>query len=117
MHEVGICEGIVAAVLARAAGREVSRVRVRAGVQQRIVPESMQQAFRMVAAGTVAADAAVDLEIVPVTLTCIACGFAGDANDPYATCSRCGSVDVEAWGGDELILVSVSLRSTASPPR
>jgi hydrogenase nickel incorporation protein HypA/HybF len=110
VHEMGLCAGVVEAVLGRAAGRQVSRVRVRAGALQRVVPDAMVEAFRLVSAGTVAEGAVVDLEVVPVTLTCLACGAVSESEDPYATCARCGGVDVDTSGGDELTLVSVSLR-------
>jgi hydrogenase nickel incorporation protein HypA/HybF len=110
MHEMGLCMGVVDAVLDRAAGRPVTRVRVRAGALQRVVPDAMQEAFRLVSAGTIAEGAVVDLEVVPVTLTCLVCGAVSESDDPHATCLGCGGVDVETSGGDELTLVSVSLR-------
>lgn len=115
MHEVGLCEGIVSAVVERAGERQVTRVRIRAGVQQRVVHESLEHAFREVADGTVAEDAEVELEVVPVTLTCAACGSVQESDDAYAACPACGSVDVETAGGDELTLVSISLRSPEEP--
>lgn len=64
MHEFGYADGVLAAVRRRAAGRPVSRVRLRAGTRHRLDEESLAQAFRFVAHGTEAADAV--LELVPV---------------------------------------------------
>jgi hydrogenase nickel incorporation protein HypA/HybF len=64
MHEIGLCEGIVDAVEHRAAGRRVLAVRVRAGADLRVVDGAMDQAFGLVAAGTVAEGARI--EVVPV---------------------------------------------------
>lgn len=113
MHEIGLCEGIVEAVLRRADGRTVTAVRVRAGVRQRVVLDSLRQAFAMVAAGTVAADAQVDLEVVPVTVDCRTCGEVNESMDPWALCLSCGGEDVDVTGGDELTVVSVTLRGPA----
>ena len=110
VHEVGICADVIAAVLGRAAGRVVARVRIRAGVRHEIVPETFQEAFALVADGTVAAAAVVDLELEPVTLTCCACGHRTQSEDPAAPCRRCGSRVVRRTGGDSLTVVSVSFR-------
>jgi hydrogenase nickel incorporation protein HypA/HybF len=67
----------------------------------------MAQAFSMIAAGTEAADAAVDVVTVPATITCRDCGAAGESTDMIAACPSCGSVNVTVSGGEELILESV----------
>jgi Zn finger protein HypA/HybF involved in hydrogenase expression len=64
MHEVGICEDVLDAVLHRANGRTVTRVRVRIGADQHVSQELFDRAFPLVAAGTEAANAAVDVVAV-----------------------------------------------------
>lgn len=110
MHELGLCEGIVEAVNRRAAGRPVARVRVRAGVLLRVVEPSLTQAFALLAAGTPAADAEVELTQVPAQLSCRECGHRGETSDPLATCPGCGSSDPQLSGGDELVLESITWR-------
>jgi D-sedoheptulose 7-phosphate isomerase len=65
MHEFGLCEGVLDAVRKRAAGRTVAGIRVRCGERHAVDPPSMAQAFTMVAAGTEAADATVEVVTVP----------------------------------------------------
>jgi len=113
VHEIGLCEGIVDAVLKRAAGRPVTRVRVRVGALHRVAEPALDQAFEMVAAGTVAENAAVDLIVIPVELTCRSCGWQDSAEEPYAACEQCGGVDLAVEGGDELTLESISLAAPA----
>jgi Zn finger protein HypA/HybF involved in hydrogenase expression len=48
MHEFGLAEGVLETVRRRAAGRPVSRVRVRAGVRHGVDADSMAQAFQFV---------------------------------------------------------------------
>jgi Zn finger protein HypA/HybF involved in hydrogenase expression len=67
----------------------------------------MAQAFVMIAAGTEAADAIVDVVTVPAVITCQECGAAGESTDMIAVCHRCNSVNVSVSGGEELILESV----------
>lgn len=114
MHEVGLCEGIVEAVERRAAGRPVARVRVRAGVLLRIVEPSLEQAFRLLTAGSVAEGAAVEMVEVPAQLRCPDCGHEGEATEALAVCPVCGGGGVRLSGGDELVLESVTLREPVS---
>ncbi len=107
MHEFGLCEGVLDAVLKRAAGRRVAGIRVRCGIRHAVDPPSMAQAFNMIAAGTEAADAAVEVVIVPATITCRDCGATGQSTDLVAACHACASVNVELHGGTELVLESV----------
>jgi hydrogenase nickel incorporation protein HypA/HybF len=107
MHEYGLCEGVLAAVRQRAGGRKVAGIRVRFGVRHAVDEESLAQAFGVVAEGTEAAGAAVELVTVPATISCPDCGFSGETTDLLATCPRCASDGVEISGGDEMVLESI----------
>jgi hydrogenase nickel incorporation protein HypA/HybF len=114
VHEFGLCEGVLDAVRKRAAGRPVAGIRVRCGVRHAVDPAAMAQAFGVIAAGTEADGAAVDVVTVPVTITCRDCGSTAESDDLPAVCSHCHSVNVELTGGDELTLES--LQYAPSPP-
>ncbi len=107
MHEFGLCEGVLESVQTRAGGRPVAGIRVRCGVRHAVDPDAMAQAFSLVAAGTEAAGAAVEVVTVPATVTCRDCGTASETADLLAVCPRCHSTSVELSGGDELVLESV----------
>ena len=107
MHELGLCEDIVAAVEQRAAGRDVVRVRVRVGRLHHVHPEAFEQSFAVAAAGSVAEDAAAELVLLPVRAHCRACGHDAEADEIIPLCMACGSVDIELTGGDELVLESL----------
>ena len=109
MHELGLCEGILEAVERRAAGRRVTRVRVRVGARHRVVASAFDQSFALVAQGTVADGAAVDLVVVPVRIRCGDCGNEAEASDALAACPACGGLDLEIDGGDELFLEAIYL--------
>jgi hydrogenase nickel incorporation protein HypA/HybF len=107
MHEFGLCEGVLEAVQKRAAGRTVTRVRLRCGVRHAVDPAAMAQAFGLVAAGTEAADAAVEVVTVNATVSCRDCGAASESADQLVVCPHCGGANVEVSGGDELVLESL----------
>jgi Zn finger protein HypA/HybF involved in hydrogenase expression len=64
VHEIGMCEGILDAVERRAAGRRVTGVKVRIGTDHRVVESALSQSFELVAAGSVADGAAIELVTV-----------------------------------------------------
>lgn len=116
MHEVGLAEAVLEAVERRAAGRRVSRARVRAGALLRVVEPSMDQAFRLVSEGSVAEGAAIEVIVTPARITCRTCGHRGDTDDPLAVCAMCGGDDVDVTGGDELVLESIEIAEASNVP-
>lgn len=111
MHEIGLCEPVLAAVQRQAAGRRVAGVRVRVGARHAVVPDAFAQAFAMVADGTVADGAAVDLVVTPAVADCHSCGQRAESADPLAACAGCGAVGLEISGGDELVLEYIELEA------
>jgi hydrogenase nickel incorporation protein HypA/HybF len=115
MHELGLCEDIVAAVEQRAGERPVARVTVRVGRLHHVHPEAFDQSFAMAAAGGVAAGAAAQLVLLPVKVRCHGCGTTHEAAELIAVCPGCGGVDLELTGGDELVLESIEYRRGRAP--
>jgi hydrogenase nickel incorporation protein HypA/HybF len=115
MHEYGLCEGVLATVRQRASGRQVAGIRVRFGIRHAVDSESLAQAFGVVAEGTEAAGAAVELVTVPATLSCRSCGHTGETTDVLGACPRCASDDVEITGGDEMVLESITYVPVSTP--
>jgi hydrogenase nickel incorporation protein HypA/HybF len=110
MHELGLCDDIVEAVIRRAAGRPVARVRVRVGRLHRVHLDSFEQSFAIAAAGTVAEGALAEVVFVPVRGTCGDCGRSVEADEALLYCPVCGSLAVEQTGGDELLLEELEYR-------
>ncbi len=108
MHEYGLSEGVLAAVRQRAGGRKVAGIRVRFGVRHAVDEASLAQAFGVVAEGTEAAGAAVELITVPARIACRDCGLVAETTDVLAVCARCAGADVEITGGDEMVLESIT---------
>jgi hydrogenase nickel incorporation protein HypA/HybF len=116
MHEFGPAEGIVEAVLNRAAGRRVRHVRVRAGALHRFDPAALSHAFALCADGTPAAGADLDLVVTPVRTTCRTCGVATETTDPLPVCSACGGTDLQVISGNEVILECLEYEPEAVQP-
>ncbi|MCW2861670.1 MAG: hydrogenase expression/synthesis, HypA [Actinoallomurus sp.] len=116
MHEIGLAEAILEAVEKRAAGRPVSRAKIRAGALLRVVEPSMDQAFQMVTEGTIAEGAAIDMVVTPARLSCRSCGHEAGTLDPLAVCPACGDGNVQMTGGDELVLESIEIAEARDVP-
>lgn len=65
MHELGLAEGIMTVAIDMADGRTVTRIVVRIGEEQRIVPDSLEFGFQLLAEGTNCAVAALQCLSVP----------------------------------------------------
>lgn len=109
MHEIGLCESILGAVTQRAEGRQVNRVKVRIGVRHGVAEPALKQGFALVATGTTADGAEIDMVAVPAHVACSACGRNEQSMDMLPVCAFCGSADVVVTGGDDLILEELHL--------
>jgi hydrogenase nickel incorporation protein HypA/HybF len=111
VHEIGLCQSVLAAVEGKAGGRRVTGVRLRVGALHRVGPEAFEQTFSMVASDSVADGADVEVVVVPVEGHCRACGQDWEAEDQLPLCPGCGSTDVTLTGGDELVLESLEIEN------
>jgi hydrogenase nickel incorporation protein HypA/HybF len=109
MHEVGLSEGVLDAALRRAAGRQLTGLRVRVGALHRVHDDAMTQGFQMVSAGTAAEGAVMTLVHLPARVRCRACGTEAEGEELIALCPSCGRASVDVIGGEELVLESISL--------
>lgn len=115
MHELGFCEGILEAVQRRAAGRRVNRLRVRVGVLHRLDQEALRQGFSLVASGTEAEGAILDVIFISARSRCRVCQEESEGVDVNRVCARCGGADIEVSGGDEIVLESIEYMKAAHP--
>jgi hydrogenase nickel incorporation protein HypA/HybF len=110
MHEIRIASDLTDIVLA-AAGKEnlskVTVVNVTFGQMVQIVPDVFESAFRFAVDGTVAADAELKIEIVPVKLHCRGCGVDFAVENNTFLCKNCGSSDIDITCGNELFIKSI----------
>jgi hydrogenase nickel incorporation protein HypA/HybF len=110
MHELRIAEDLVYIVL-ETARREnltkVSCVRISFGQLIQIVPDIFEFAFRECVRESIARDARLELEIVPVKMKCSECGKNFKVKENIFKCISCGSTDLEIQHGKELFIKSI----------
>jgi len=112
MHELSVCQALldqVQNVAASHGARSVSRIVLRIGPLAGVEPQLLQQAFPIARAGTVATNAVLEIEDLPIRVRCERCGAETDAAANRLLCGRCGDWHTKLLSGDELMLASVEL--------
>jgi hydrogenase nickel incorporation protein HypA/HybF len=102
MHELSIASAIVETVERHAAGRRVTAVSVRVGHLRQVVPSALEFAFELVAHGTAAEGARLELNQVPAAGRCRECGAEARLNAFPLSCAACGGLEVDITAGEEL---------------
>jgi hypothetical protein len=95
MHELGLAEGILTVATDMAGERSVTRIVVRIGDEQRIVPDSLEFGFQLLAEGTVCEGAS--LECVAISGITVLVDEVELGGDPPTILRRPG-VEVEEPG-------------------
>ena len=108
MHEMALCEAVLAVAFEAADGRPITRVKVRVGELQRVLPESWEMCWRMAAMDSSAADSMSELSDAPARIQCLSCGEVG-APRPPLDCAACGGHSVKLLEGDDLVVEEIEL--------
>lgn len=112
MHELGIASSIfdiVKQYVPEKRAGQVRRVRVRVGEMAGVVPDSLLMCFDAVVANTPYRSAALDIEQVPMTGECAACGAAFSMAQPVFRCPVCRGIHVSLLSGRELLVSDVEV--------
>lgn len=111
MHEMSLAVSLIERVQAEAAKgglSRVSRVSLEVGSLQSVEPELLQEAFSVVAEGTLAEGAVLEMEVREAQALCHACGSKFEPAYFHYACPACGKADAEILGGRDLFLRSLS---------
>jgi hydrogenase nickel incorporation protein HypA/HybF len=101
---------IIATKQAREAGAQrIHRIMMRVGAMSGAVPETLEFAFEIVAKGTIAEGATLEIERVPVRCFCPTCREEFEPTDFVCECTRCGRPTTEIRAGRELQLTSLEV--------
>ena len=115
MHELALADTIVTIARDHARGRRVTSVDVRIGRLRQVVPDALEFAFELVAAGTNVEGATLEVEHVPARVACSRCETESEASDFPLACAICGCLDLTVIGGDELLVESLELEEEPLP--
>ena len=109
MHELAIADSIVQIAGRHANGRRVTKVQLKVGHLRQVVPSALAFSFELVAQGTPVEGAELEMEEVPATGSCRACGAESRLKEFPLQCGTCGSFDLQVLEGEELFVESLEM--------
>jgi hydrogenase nickel incorporation protein HypA/HybF len=115
MHELAVCQALIGEVSAVARSKRASSVTdiyVSVGPLSGVEHPLMRNSFPIAAAGTVASEANLHLEAMPVRVGCGECGAESEVPANRLVCKECGHWRTRLISGDELMLQRVVLGDT-----
>jgi len=116
MHELSIAQSILETVQTerqREGWGAVQRISLQIGALAGIHTDSLSFGFEALRGDYGLGDCQLDIEAVPLTLSCAVCGTETPSEDIAFACTRCGSHDVSVVAGYELDIASVEVAEDA----
>jgi hydrogenase nickel incorporation protein HypA/HybF len=114
MHELSIVLSILE--IAEATARQndaqsIQKIRMRVGAFSSVAKDALEFAFEVARQGTMAENAILEIETVPLVAECAACGPATEPVQEFCLiCPRCG-LPLKIVSGDELEVDSIEIDS------
>lgn len=112
MHELSICQSIIEQVKNIAADNNalaVTKIIIQIGPLSGVEAPLLQHAFPIASAGTIAQNAQLETQLLPIRIRCNLCGNENEAVINKLLCSVCGSWQTSLLSGDEMLLSSIEL--------
>lgn len=112
MHELAVCQELMSQVWQIARRERASRVTsitLQIGALSGVEPRLLRDAFPIAAAGSVAQDAQLLIEDMPVEVQCSQCGARSQVQVNRLVCGACGDYRTRLVSGEEMLLKSLEL--------
>jgi hydrogenase nickel incorporation protein HypA/HybF len=113
MHEVSIAQGMLDIALdycAKNSHTIIKSITVKIGSAAGVVPDSLQFAFETLKTGTIAEDAVLVIDEIPVSGVCNSCGKSFTVDEAYVVqCPLCGSMSFKVETGRELNIAEMEV--------
>ena len=119
MHELSICQALLAQVteLAMSRGAQaVERITIEVGPLSGVDASLLASAFDIVRAGSCASQAFLCIEPIAIEVRCDVCGTQSAAVANRLVCASCGAYRTRVVAGDDLRLRRVELRVAGPVP-
>ena len=116
MHELAICQALmqqVEDIAAERNARSVISIVVGMGALSGVEAQLLKNAYPIASAGTLAENAELVIEHLPVRVRCTQCGEESDVAPNKLTCKHCGDWRTTLISGDEMMLMSIELEKVS----
>jgi hydrogenase nickel incorporation protein HypA/HybF len=117
LHELAIADSVVQIASRHADGRRVTKVYLKVGHLRQVVPSALAFGFELVAQGTRVEGAELEMEEIPATGMCSACGAESRLEQFPLQCGACGGFDLQILEGEELYVESLELEEQPAENR
>ncbi|MCW9047346.1 MAG: hydrogenase maturation nickel metallochaperone HypA [Gammaproteobacteria bacterium] len=117
MHELAICQALINQLETIATERNaqnISLIVVGIGPLSGVEAQLLKNAYPIASTGTVAENAEIVIQQLPVKVKCNECGCESETKPNKLICKNCGNWRTTLISGDELILLSVELETADS---
>jgi len=112
MHELSLIANLFEILEEQAQVRQAKKivlVHLQVGLLSGAVPELLKTSFDIYKKDTMAAEAELEIEEVPLKVKCRACGNEMIKEDYVVVCEQCGSSDLETLQGMDLYLLKMDI--------
>jgi hydrogenase nickel incorporation protein HypA/HybF len=112
MHELSLVAGLFE-ILEEKAREEgalrVTSVTLRIGRLSGVVPELLETAFDTFKKDTIASEAGLRIDSVPLRVRCRSCEKESSTEEPLFACPACGAPDLEILEGQDIVLEKLEI--------
>jgi len=112
MHELSLIANLFEIMEQKAKeknAKKITYVKLKVGALSGAVPDLLETAFDIYKKDTIASDAKMEIETVPLKLKCKECGAVTVKDDLVLNCEQCGSTNLETIAGTDLYLEKMEL--------
>ncbi len=112
MHELAICQSLmdqVAEIARERDAQSVTSIIVGIGPLSGVEAPLLKNAYSIARAGTVAENAELVIECLPLRVSCTQCNSESEVLPNKLTCKQCGDWRTTLISGDEMMLLKVEL--------
>ncbi|HCW92780.1 hydrogenase maturation nickel metallochaperone HypA [Flexistipes sinusarabici] len=112
MHEVGIAQNILDIAVESALNNKaeiINKIHVKIGRLAAVENDALLFAFDALKEGTIAANALLKIEDIPIKGRCIDCKHEDFYDEMFFSCKKCGSYKVELLTGEELNITEIEV--------
>jgi hydrogenase nickel incorporation protein HypA/HybF len=108
MHELAIVQDMIEAACASSGGARITRVVLQIGRLTAVLPDAVRFCFPLVAEGTLAEGARLDIVETPGRARCRACGAELELQRAFGRCA-CGNSELDWIAGEELAITALEV--------
>ncbi|MBT7409873.1 MAG: hydrogenase maturation nickel metallochaperone HypA [Methylococcales bacterium] len=114
MHELSVCQALIEQVDQVAKenyAESVDQIIVQIGPLSGIESKLLLNAYGIARMGTIAEDAMLEIEAMPIKIRCLQCNQQSEVLVNKLICPHCGDYKTQLISGDEMILKTIGLVS------